>query len=61
VAVLLEEVVLDEPEAVDADPVGELALLERLLEDPPLVAWQGSLAAGVRQGRPACAYRWVTP
>ena len=32
VAVLLEEVVLDHPDVVDAEPVGELALLERLLE-----------------------------
>ena len=32
VAVLLEEVVLDLPHVVDAEPVGELALLERLLQ-----------------------------
>ena len=38
VRVLLEEVVLDDPCAVDADPVGELDLLERLGEHPPLVA-----------------------
>jgi len=38
VRVLLEEVVLDDPHAVDADAVGELDLLERLVHDPPLVA-----------------------
>ena len=38
VRVLLEEVVLDEPGAVDADPVGELDLLERLGEDAGFVA-----------------------
>ena len=32
VAVLLEEVVLDLPHVVDAEPVGELALLERVLD-----------------------------
>ena len=32
VAVLLEEVVLDLPHVVDAEPVGELALLEGLLQ-----------------------------
>ena len=38
VRVLLEEVVLDEPRAVEAQAVGELDLLERLAEDPLLVA-----------------------
>ena len=36
--VLLEEVMLDEPCAVDADPVGELDLFERLGEDARFVA-----------------------
>ena len=38
VAVLLEEVVLDLPHVVDAEPVGELDLVERVLEQPVLVA-----------------------
>ena len=38
VRVLLEEVVLDDPHAVDPDPVGELDLLEGFVNDPPLVA-----------------------
>jgi hypothetical protein len=33
VAVLLEEVVLDLPDVVDADPVGEHDLLERVLQE----------------------------
>ncbi len=40
VAVLLEEVVLDLPHVLDAEPVGELDLLERVLD-------QGLLARGV--------------
>ena len=32
VAVLLEEVVLDDPAGMDADPIGQGALLQRLLE-----------------------------
>jgi len=77
VAVLLEEVVLDEPEAVDPDPVGELGLLERLVEHPLLVAVlpgprhlvlvedpEAHGRESDRGGRaPArrSAYRWVTP
>jgi hypothetical protein len=38
VRVLLEEVVLDDPHAVDADAIGVLDLLERLVHHPPLVA-----------------------
>ena len=38
VRVLLEEVVLDLPGVVDAEPVGELDLVERLLEQPVLAA-----------------------
>ena len=34
--VFLEEMVLDLPDVVDADPVGELDLVERLLIEPPL-------------------------
>ena len=37
-AVLLEEVVLDQPEGVDADLVQVLALLHCLIEDPLLVS-----------------------
>jgi hypothetical protein len=37
-AVLLEEVVLDLPHGVDAQTVGELDLLERILQQPVLVA-----------------------
>src|SRR4029453_5587491 len=36
VRVLLEKVVLDLPGVVDAEPVGELDLVERLLEQPAL-------------------------
>src|SRR5262249_39450976 len=36
--VLLEEMVLDLPGEVDAEPVGELDLVERLLEEPEFVA-----------------------
>ena len=38
VRVLLEEVVLDLPGVVDAEPVGQLHLVERLLEQPELGA-----------------------
>ena len=38
VRVLLEEVVLDLPRVVDAEAVGQLDLVERLLEEPVLVA-----------------------
>jgi hypothetical protein len=38
VRVLLEEVVLDLPRVVDAEAVGELDLVERLLEEALLVA-----------------------
>ena len=38
VRVLLEEVVLDQPHAVEAEAVGELDLLERLGEHAPVVA-----------------------
>src|SRR5580700_11956420 len=36
VRVLLEEMVLDLPDVVDAEPVGELDLVERLLVEPQL-------------------------
>ena len=45
VRVLLEEVVLDLPDVVDADPVGELDLLERVVQQPLL----GVLGPGPRQ------------
>ena len=35
--VLLEKVVLDDPDAVDAEPVGKLDLLELLFQEPVLV------------------------
>ena len=45
VRVFLEEVVLDLPDVVDAEPVGELDLVERVLDDAAL----GVLAPGPRQ------------
>ena len=36
--ILLEEVVLDLPRVIDADPVGKLDLIERILEQLQLVA-----------------------
>jgi hypothetical protein len=38
VGVLLEEVMLDQPRAFEAEPVGQLDLVERLAEDPLFVA-----------------------
>ena len=52
VAVLLEEVVLDLPDVVDPEPVGERALLERLLEHAVLgVGDPRGAAAGARRRR----------
>ena len=51
--VLLEEVVLDLPDVVEADAVGELDLIQRVLEQPMLAvglprAWQLVLVEAVR-------------
>ena len=45
VRILLEEMVLDLPDIVDAEPVGELDLVERILIEPQL----GSFVPGLRQ------------
>jgi len=45
VRILLEEVVLDLPDVVDAEAIGELDLVERLLIKPQLAL----LAPGLRQ------------
>src|SRR5437763_16023405 len=39
VGIFLEEVMLDLPGEVDADPIGELHLVERLLKQPELCAF----------------------
>ena len=52
VAVLLEEVVLDLPHVVDAEPVGELDLVERVLEQLVLVV--GGPRAGAAGARRRC-------
>jgi hypothetical protein len=66
VAVLLEEVVLHQPERVDADRVEELGLLERRLEHPSLVATDPGLGHLVLVEHPELhraklrAPNWVT-
>ena len=47
--ILLEKVVLDLPDVIDADPVGELHLLQRFLVEPPLGVIVPVGARGARQ------------